>query len=311
MPKFIVQCIILTIDMKQFILVFLIFGFLIINTGCIQPVPNQEPAYVNNNVTMDSSLSPNPELSLQAPMPAVPEKIRIYKIIPEDPNQELLNYSKIFDVRGDIYDNEFSINMYDNINRDIQVYTSSGTFDYVVINRSMGDDPRDLPENVPDDSAAKQIAETYLKSKGLWLDGIFFSRIAYGTGQTGDKFYHKEVGVTFERKLNGFNVSGDKFTVVLGGGGDIIRVRGMWKNVVPGEDVPLITPEEAFAELRKTNNWGTITNISLEYYSGMPLDNLTYIIPVYTFKGGPFPYHVYAAPSLGKSGYITGKKISN
>lgn len=246
-------------------------------------------------------------LALNTPLPSVPGKILLYRTVHEDPANLITNYSKIFNVNGNIKNDGTSMMILDQNGdtRALTVFIESDAMDYTDLSRWMKSDPRDSPELVPNEDTAKIIAEKYLRDKGLLPGDAEFSNFGYAIGQSSNgTVYHKEAVVSYNHVVNNMTVIGDLLSVDVGGGGDILKVVKIWRNVMPNGEVSIDTPNQAYSELQNAGKTGMITNVSLEYYSGDSWKEPPYLLPVYSFQGSDFPYYVSAAPSLGQSGVI-------
>ena len=110
--------------------------------------------------------------------------------------------------------------------------------------------------------------------------------------------------ISYDHVINNMTVIGDMLSVDVGGGGDILKVIKIWRNVKPAGEISIITPSEAYGKVKDYGKAGAITNISLAYYAGDSWKDPEYLTPVYSFQGTGLPWYVAAAPSLGESGVI-------
>ncbi len=107
----------------------------------------------------------------------------------------------------------------------------------------------------------------------------------------------------------------------VGGYGDVIELWKKWRECEPYKEYSIITPEEAFEELKREGvnvgmrnvSTATINSAWLAYYSKCALDEQTYLKPVYVFEGeaegksiveyrnetAHFKQFIVAAPELG------------
>ncbi|MEI7434932.1 MAG: hypothetical protein WCJ93_11840 [Methanomicrobiales archaeon] len=241
-------------------------------------------------------------------------------MIPEDPREKLGELSKKFNISGDLkmYDTSWVIEEYNSTSQEqyvLSLIPESGYFEYSNSTRYLDVNPLDSPEFVPDDDQARRIGEDYLKNTGLLPDDAIFNQIGHGGGEShigNITTVSKTVVISYMRKINGTIVN-DRMSVMVGGGGDILRVSSHWPKVESYKEIPLISPEEAFKELQRNVSYGNVTNISLEYYSGTRDTQLSYILPVYVFRGmGPgscdgeqaFEYKIIATQIMNESGAI-------
>jgi hypothetical protein len=246
-------------------------------------------------------------LSLNTPLPSVPGKIPLYRTVHEDPANLIANYSKIFNVNGNVKNDGTSMMVLDQNGdtRALTVFIESGTMDYTDLSRWMKSDPQDAPELVPNEDTARIIAEKYLNDKGLLPKDAEFSNVGYATGESSNgTVYHKEAVVSYKHVVNNMTVIGDLLSIDVGGSGDILKIVKIWRDVLPNGEVSINPPNQAYSELQNAGKTGAITNVSLEYYSGDSWKDPKYLLPVYSFQGPDFPYYVSAAPSLGQSGVI-------
>ncbi len=267
----------------------------------------------------ENSWVPEP-VGLATSFPEYPRTMMVYRVIPEDPGEKLGELSEKFNISGDLkmYDTRWIIEEYNSTNQEryeLSIDLGSGYFEYVNSTRYFDVNPLDSPEFVPDDDQARRIGEEYLKNTGLLPDDALFNQIWHGGGEShvgNITTISKTVVISYMRKLNGTIVN-DRMSVMVGGGGDILRVSGHWPKIEPYKEIPLITPEEAFKELQKNVTYGNVTNISLEYYSGALFKKSDYILPVYVFRGmgpgmcdgpQPFEYKIIATQIMNESGAI-------
>jgi hypothetical protein len=158
--------------------------------------------------------------------------------------------------------------------------------------------------NLPNDSEAVGIAESFLKENGFWSDDIAFSKVRYQTQST----HLKETGevidewviakeVYFGKQLDNLVIIGDKASVTIIGGGSVAAFTQSTRAFQTIGNASLITPEKAFENLQEGKGIRCrcrtvyadrdidIENIYLCYYIDSILEDTGPIVPCYAFEG--------------------------
>lgn len=279
---------------------------LIFAMGLNVGIPNTN-ATVNNALKQSSERSQvmggqtSHEISLNTSMQSVPEKLMVFKTINLDnPREAIREYAKKFGFTGEINegDTAISIGSKDDL-AGVTLSKISGSAEYYNETLATIDRPLDLPENLPTKEQAIRIATGFLQEKDRYPPGINFSGINYkmntGPDSTGKQVSRREViYVWFDRTLNGLNVEGTIITVaIVGQPGEVSEYYGRWRNYEPYKELPLKTPEQALAELKKVGVSAgirspgnvSIDKVYLAYHTKTGLEHEDYLEPVYMFKG--------------------------
>ena len=195
---------------------------------------------------------------------------------------------------------------------EISIYPKSGQFEYYKENGDYKTDLQATAENISTDEEAGIFCRNYLKNIGLLPDDATVESVEHYAGEIESTIENRSKNfsrfyVYFGRKING-SITNDRISIIVEDSGEIQRLSGRWTNIEQFKKLPLISPEEAFKKLQKTELRGSVTNISLEYYSGSRVKTSDYALPAYLFTGTrpgscspePFKYHVIAVLSQGE-----------
>lgn len=156
-----------------------------------------------------------------------------------------------------------------------------------------------IPENLPSDAEAVQIATEYVKEQNLFEGDLGEPAVAHsytGDELTGDK-QDLDVTVVFYPSIEGNDVYGlYRIMIVVGDNGMIQKVFKQASPVKSAEDVPLKNKEQVIAEVMEdpmsfstTANGisqGVINDCELSYYmDGYTVEGNNYVYPVYILTG--------------------------
>lgn len=265
------------------------------------------------------STSPANLTFAQVDFPSMPETVPLYRLeTPEVTKEMFSSMAETLGLEGTVqeaYDEMFlSDEPYS-----LEVNIQSGRIAFLDLSRWNMPNPRDLPEHLPSDEEAIEIATAYLEEKGLMpADAVpcdtEHAQIAqYEDGEVVDVSY-ESIQVSFCREVGGREVAGSELTVDVGGGGDVIGVYKLWRDCVEEREVAVITPEEAFEEVKALGvpndpmipQTAEVTGIDLGYYEAQAMEDPAYLVPVYIFTGEvvdettttPFVRYVAAAPEF-------------
>lgn len=257
---------------------------------------------------------------VSVPLPSTPEKVVLYKIVKPEITAELVSsLADAMDLKGTVREADDQMLLSDEP-YSLEVHMHSGRVALIDISRWMNPNERDLPENLPSDEEAIEIATKYLKEKGLFSSDAFQCGVEHPQIVRSDE-NGVEIGTTFEdvqvsycRKIDGRPVIGSELTVEVGGGGDILNVYKLWRDYAPEEECSIITPEEALEELKsagipadaKSRQTAEITGIELGYYEAQAMEDPACLVPIYIFRGDvkdgstktPFVRYVPASPEF-------------
>jgi len=243
---------------------------------------------ISHNLTM------NPSTSMDGGSKAL-DKIMIYKTLPPIVDKEgTLTVAKKFNVTGNLR-GETTVQSED-LRYYITVTKKSGAVRYQDQNRP--NKQTDAPEMLPTDEATEKIATQFLKDRDLYPESAAFSKTyrenAIAVSEKPDRVVFGQIGVWFNRTLNGMNVKGTQLVVYVGGNGDVIGYYANWRDYEPYKEYPLITPLDAFDKLKtkgvpvgmnKPDSLVSIDNVRLAYMTKAGAYSEEYLEPVWVFTG--------------------------
>jgi len=236
------------------------------------------------------------EVIVYANLPSVTDEIAILKTVtPEITQERALDIANVvFNVSGEFKELDDVWKVWSGT-RTVWVYKSGG-----IIYDTTEVWGRHLREELPSESACKDIADSFLENlrrKGLLqstLDTAFKDvvsdegMIAHRDGRIEN--YIANIHVNYSLSFSGIKVSGPgaKLRVYIGKGGEVTGFMGNLWEVSERKIVGMLKPEEAI-ELFKKRDYGAIKaavrSIELMYYVPPPTVKTAYIIPVYQFNG--------------------------
>jgi hypothetical protein len=274
---------------------------------CIVMGPNDIFATVHDNLYQSPARSSDSEsgqiaggwsqnITLNTSMPNAVGKILVYKTNPPIiTNETTIELARKFNITGELRwynvfqskDNRYSLG----------ILPKSGRIAYQDQDRP--NDELDYPANLPTDAEAEQIAIKFLKARDLYPEGAVLvspphHQNAYLVGAEKETITHTEMCVWFHRVLNGLPVEGTQMYVGVGGKGDVIEYFANWRNYTPYKEYPLISPEEAFNQLKNQGvrvsisdqpKQVSINDVYLAYDTSAAAHNETYLQPVWAFEG--------------------------
>lgn len=150
-----------------------------------------------------------------------------------------------------------------------------------------------------DDAKAVNIAESYLREKGLLPNGFEYAGIGIGELVIGKKSIVNEKTVFFNRFIDGKEVEGDAcIMVTLIGDGEITKVISSYNDEIKKETVDernIISVEDALKDIVNLKNFLDIdeeadeleiNNVSIRYWEeSSPYEDKAYVQPVYEVTG--------------------------
>lgn len=244
---------------------------------------------------MKSTSNANLTYTVSVPFPSTPEQITLYKSVKPEITAELVSsMAEKMGLEGTVRESYDQMLLSDEP-YSLEVHMKSGRVALIDIPRWMNPNDKDLPSNLPSDEKAIEIATRYLEKTGLappdaTLCGVDHPQIVK-QNENGEVIgiAFEDVLVSYSRTIDGRPVVGSKLTVEVGGGGDILNVYKLWRDYVPQEEIPIITPEEALEELKVAGVAEglsvDITGIELGYYEAPATREPTHLVPVYIFTG--------------------------
>lgn len=244
---------------------------------------------------MKSTSNANLTYTVSVPFPSTPEQVTLYKSVKPEITAELVSsMAEKMGLEGTVRESYDQMLLSDEP-YSLEVHMKSGRVALIDIPRWMNPNDKDLPSNLPSDEKAIEIATRYLEKTGLAppdaiLCGVDHPQIVK-QNENGEVIgiAFEDVLVSYSRTIDGRPVVGSKLTVEVGGGGDILNVYKLWRDYVPQEEIPIITPEEALEELKVAGVAeglsADITGIELGYYEAPATREPTHLVPVYIFTG--------------------------
>lgn len=264
--------------------------------------------------------------TVSAPFPSVPGEVILYRVVPPEITAENVSaMAGAMGLEGTVQESSGRFFLSDNPYL-LEVQLPSGQVTLIDTPRWMNSNDRDLPENLPSDDEAARIATRYLEDTGLMPPDAILGDIVHpkviNRKTVATPF--EDVQVSYFRRIDGRPVVGSELTVEVGGGGDILYVSRLWRDVVPQGKVSIMTPREAFETLKTAGmpvDVGgrenvNITGIKFGYYEAPAVAEPAYLVPVYIFvcevPGGttktPFIRCIPASPNVEADapGWVTG-----
>jgi hypothetical protein len=247
---------------------------------------------------MKSTSAANLTYTVSTVFSSTPETVVLYRVVhPEITAGLISSIAERMGLKGAIRESSDQILLSDD-HYSLEIHMKSGRVALIDVPRWMNPNAKDLPENLPSDGEAVQIATRYLEETGLLPSDAIFCEvnrpqiIEYTENGKVVGVAFEEVQVSYCRTIDGRPVIGSKLTVEIGGGGDILNVYKLWRDYAPEKEITIVTPQEAFEELKAAGMAAdtegqtvVITGIELGYYEAPAMDNPVYLVPVYIFTG--------------------------
>ena len=242
------------------------------------------------------------KIIVNAPKLAVPGKITVYKTqTPAVTKADAITLAKKFNITNindpKEGDSVISVSSKDMRYRVMLYKTGGGTF----WDSERSDTPNgiDVPENLPSDDKAIEIATTFLKERNLLPDGAIVGGVTHGKAYTTSNgktwVSWEDILVYYNRELNGMKVEGTQFEVEVGGHGDIIRFFSNWKDYEAIGEYSIKSRESSIDTLKQNGiaigtgpdkpDTVSINEIYLAYDTTAVAYKEDYLKPVWVFKG--------------------------
>ncbi|MBP2132475.1 hypothetical protein J2128_000396 [Methanomicrobium sp. W14] len=223
------------------------------------------------------------------------DSVMIYKTVSPVVNKEVtLEYAKIFNVNGTFLSGTAgTVIQSDDLRYAIEISKESGLVIYSDFRRP--NVKQDAPEYFPSDEEAIEAATRFLKEKGLYPEGATepIAQPEY-TYSSGKNITYGQIGVWYNRYLDGLEVKGTQLDVGVGGNGDIIEYFANWREYEPYKKYPVITVDKAFENLKSEGVYVgkdsqdalvSIDEVYLAYHTKAGAYTENYLEPVWVFKG--------------------------
>ncbi|MDH4240967.1 MAG: hypothetical protein OEW48_15520 [Phycisphaerae bacterium] len=237
---------------------------------------------------------PKRDFKYDGPLPEMPDKMMVYKVVCPDPNNITEAYvrelaEKYFDMPNDailkrssprpggspLYWLKTQAHLF-------EFEPQTGFFNIVKI-KEKGTSYSKNRQDYPSGEECKKIAVEFIKSRGLFEEGIYFRSIFSKPSSGG-------ITVRFGRIINGYKTWEGGISVSVGINGEIMRVSKKWCEVVPWKMAPIKTAKQAFKELRDGGRaffvdraMGSVKEITLRYHHPIRPEDY-YVQPVYYFN---------------------------
>jgi ribosomal protein L40E len=165
-------------------------------------------------------------------------------------------------------------------NKLVEVNPVTGWLNVTKIRRKDG---KTIAKSCPSKEEGKNIAEQYLKKRGLLPKDAYLWRVIRKPGK-------EVVRVGYLRKIGPYKTSGAgaQILVTVGPGGEVIDLRKNWQDLVPYKTYPIKSPQDALAELQQgkavlsKGGSGKVEEITLRYYTSPQKQK--YVQPIYYFE---------------------------
>ena len=184
----------------------------------------------------------------------------------------------------------------------LNIYTASGAIWYADTAKLFKSVKNKQP-NLPPDTEAIELAETFLSTKGLFpSDAVVSNVVADEQGEINtstkkvSNVIKTDLQVIFDRKIDNVPVigPGSKLKVYIGNDGEVTGFYKAWRAIEPYSECTIKTPEEAFEDLKAGKcrfagpigfDKAIVKEISLAYNIEAADKEQDFIEPVYVFKG--------------------------
>jgi hypothetical protein len=261
-------------------------------TSAVKSNTSNQTAVVPTVESSDVAGRLSHNLVMNSPQAEVVSKVMIYKTIPPTvTNETTLKYAKIFNVTGEL--KGACVVQSKDLRFGLEISKNSGSVRY--FDQDRPNVKMDAPAYLPTDDAAIKIATKFLKDRDLYPEGAVnptvFRENAIGGG---NKVYYGQIGVWYQRMLNGTKVAGTQLVVYVAGNGDVIGYYANWRTYEPYKEYPVTSPQDAFGTL-KTNGVPvgmnpadatvSIDEAYLAYHTTPGAYTEKYLEPVWVFKG--------------------------
>ncbi len=285
---------------------------------------NVKPSFAEDTAYMPFESLPNPKYAdeflglykdtqfrvnfiLPSELPQVPAELMVYQRAP----QEELTYEKMKEV-GDLFEMGEGCTVYPSstggfgyVNRGVKSIHFNGSlknFEFydIAVEPVEG-------ASLPDETTGKSIVEAYLRSKGLWLEGLEFETIGYATEYNYDTKVKKNVEMTIDYGVHQIPFAGLSagVYVTIIPGPKIKEVKNFVTYYQPYKLVKTITPQQAMERINQGNAYffskegefsPQITECVLDYGIG-DLES-PYLMPMYSFMNetaGELQFYIHVS----------------
>jgi hypothetical protein len=239
----------------------------------------------------------------------MPSEMMVYKVVhPNNINEAYVRElaQKHFDMPTDARFEKTDISYRLKTNtRHFRLDSKTGSFNIRKIDKI---DTRSTTRNdYPSNEDCNIIAVKYLKDHHLYEEDAYIRGIVDNTKGAG------VMSLGFGRKIAGYKTWGasGEMLVHIGPGGEVVKVRKAWKELVQYKPYPIKTARQALKDLHNRKGFltglkGKIKNITLRYYTSS--EKQDYVQPIYYFEcSGPESDFYGVVPAI-KNGYIQSRE---
>ncbi|MHC4109751.1 MAG: hypothetical protein ACYSUY_01670 [Planctomycetota bacterium] len=229
---------------------------------------------------------PKRDFKYNGPFPKTPSRMLVYKIVPPNITDDYVRdlAEKHFDIPRDTplrRSNAVGLYLLRTYTHNFRLEPRTGFFSFDKLEEK-GARYSKIREDYPSDEECKKIAAEFIKSRGLFEEGMYFKRIFSKPSSGG-------MSVKFGRIINGYKVWWSGISVEIGQNGEIMGASKRWYEVMPWKMAPIKTAEQAFKELKEGGRAffvdharGRVNEITLRYHH--PHRPNDYVQPVYYFE---------------------------
>ncbi|SFG98076.1 hypothetical protein SAMN05660649_03375 [Desulfotomaculum arcticum] len=248
------------------------------------------------------------ELNINCSIPQTPSEMKVYIVKDAKLSKDdMKKYTSNLGINGDIKENDGKYAVIDAVygTTSFTLDKKTGSFNYYT--KELADAIKPI-NNLLTDEEYKDIAEKFLKEKGLMKEGAYYRKtLRHTIGKTNQPEQVCLVEAVFTRDLNEIPWTGvgPKMSVYFGDNGKIIGAASVWRDIEEFEDYPLISPQQAMEQITKGNATvylenvpeatGEIENIELIYLNRSLGYNQKYVIPHYMLQGHTPDGHKFKA----------------
>ena len=246
---------------------------------------------VNTEIPVNGESTGNAEYVLTKALPEVTQQFMTYKIIQPDVTTTSvsdLGFSLGFIGEAAPIDPDYIGMSIPERNEILQVKIATGTIEYTCL-----DELYPLSPDLPDSDVAIKSSIEFLKSLGLWNDGLVAEEVEVGGTSQGSTSH---LLVRFTRYVNGTPLTGpgDKFAIRIGDRGKVVHFLIRYPELEENKKVNILEPSVAFEKLQAGDAVFTlptdcdiveIEDVYLGYYLESINDIQEILLPFYVFQG--------------------------
>jgi len=228
------------------------------------------------------------DFKYDGPFPKNPSWILVYKIVPKNITDDYVKdlAERHFDIPRDTPLRKPGAGLYwlRTATHLFELDSRTGFFNIAKI-KQKGTSYSKNRQDYPSDEECKKIAADFIKSRGLFEEGMYFRHIWSRPSSGG-------ISVEFGRIINGYKVWWSDISVEIGRNGEIMGASKRWHEVVPWKMAPIKTARQAFKELIKgepafvqafsPRPKGKVKEITIRYHH--PISPEDSVQPVYYFR---------------------------